>query len=197
MSILPRTFYNRATLNVAEELLGKKLVREYHGTLLTGIISETEAYLGENDSASHASRGQTPRNRIMYGAPGFAYVYFVYGMHYMLNVVTEPEGKAAAVLIRAIIPVDGIEIMKERRGRSGNDLANGPAKLCQTFAIDKKLNGWDLTLGQKLWIEEFKTIPKEYIKRGARVGIDYASPEHREAPWRFWFDEDFTELKER
>ena len=124
----------------------------------------------------------------MYGAPGIAYVYFVYGMHYMLNVVTEAEGKAAAVLIRAVVPIAGLSIMEQLRGGKGKDLAGGPAKLCQALAIDRTFNGWDLTLGQKLWIENNRSVPHELVRRGPRIGIQYASPQDREAPWRFWID---------
>ncbi|MGD8740695.1 MAG: DNA-3-methyladenine glycosylase [Desulfobacterales bacterium] len=191
MSILNRRFYARETLAVAGALLGKKLVRKYSGNILSGLICEIEAYLGSTDSASHAFKGKTPRNTVMFGRAGRAYVYFVYGMHYLLNVVTEEEENPCAILIRAIVPLDGIEYMQLNRGRSGKDLSDGPAKLCQALAIDKSLNGWDLTAGKKLWMEDRPSIPGRFIKRGPRIGIDYARPADRRAARRFWIDEKY------
>ena len=127
----------------------------------------------------------------MFGRAGRAYVYFVYGMHYLLNVVTEEEENPCAILIRAIVPLDGIEYMQLNRGRSGKDLSDGPAKLCQALAIDKSLNGWDLTAGKKLWMEDRPSIPGRFIKRGPRIGIDYARPADRRAARRFWIDEKY------
>lgn len=185
MTILSRNFYERDTVKVARALLGKKLVRRINSVLLSGMIVETEAYCGTEDSACHAHRGQTPRNTIMFGPPGHAYVYFTYGMHYMLNLVTEKEGNPCAVLIRAVWPLAGIEEMEARRGRKGKELANGPAKLCQALGINKSLNGWDLTCGRELWVEDYETVSEKMITSAPRVGIDYAQKEHREAPWRF------------
>ena len=185
MTRLNRKFYERDTLKVARALLGKKLVRQIKGGELSGIIVETEAYCGEADTACHAHRGKTPRNTIMFGEPGHAYVYFTYGMHYMLNLVTEEEGNPCAVLIRAVLPLTGIAQMEARRKRKGDDLTNGPAKLCQAFDIDKSLNGWDLTLGKELWVEDYKTIPAGSILATPRIGIDYAMEQHRNARWRF------------
>jgi len=189
MSILKHDFYACDTLQTARALLGKKLVRKHSGNILSGLICETEAYLGSLDSASHAAKGKTPRNRVMFGCAGRAYVYFVYGMHYLLNVVTEEEENPCAILIRAIVPLDGIEQMRRYRGRSGKYLTDGPAKLCQALAIDKSLNGWDLTAGKKLWVEDRPVVPRRYIKRGPRIGIDYAKPADRQAARRFWIDE--------
>ncbi|MGA2780540.1 MAG: DNA-3-methyladenine glycosylase [Smithella sp.] len=185
MSILDRKFYRRDTLQVARALLGKKMVRQIKGLELAGMIVETEAYCGEADSACHAHRGKTPRNTVMFGEPGHAYVYFTYGMHYMLNLVTEAKDNPCAVLIRAVVPLAGIEEMEARRKRKGAQLSNGPAKLCQAFGIDKSLNGWDLTSGKELWVADYKKIPAKSIKTTPRIGIDYAKEEHREAPWRF------------
>lgn len=185
MSILNRKFYHRDTLRVARELLGKKLVRRINGLDLSGMIAETEAYCGAEDSACHAYRGQTERNAVMFGKPGHAYVYFTYGMHYMLNLVTEEEKNPCAVLIRAIAPLDGIAAMETRRKRKGAELTNGPAKLCQALSIDKSLNGWDVTLGTELWVENYKRIPDSAIIATPRIGIDYAHQKHREALWRF------------
>jgi DNA-3-methyladenine glycosylase len=187
MSILDRKFYRCGTLQVARALLGKKLVRQINGLELAGMIVETEAYCGEADSACHAHRGKTPRNVVMFGEPGHAYVYFTYGMHYMLNLVTEAKGRPCAVLIRAVVPLDGIEEMEARRKRKGAELTNGPAKLCQAFSIDKSLNGWDLTCGKELWVADYKKIPAESIITTPRIGIDYAKKEHRDAPWRFLY----------
>ena len=185
MSILDRKFYHRDTLCVARDLLGKKLVRQINGLELAGMIVETEAYCGRADSACHAHRGKTLRNAVMFGKPGHAYVYFTYGMHYMLNLVTEDEEQPCAVLIRAILPLSGIEEMEARRKRKGTELTNGPAKLCQALSIDKSLNGWDLTLGHELWVEDYKKIPDSKIITTPRIGIDYAHQKDREALWRF------------
>lgn len=182
---LERKFYNRDTLEVAHDLLGKKLIRWLDGTELSGIIVETEAYCGESDSACHAHRGQTLRNATMFGPPGCAYVYFTYGMHYLLNLVTEEEGKPCAVLVRAILPLTGVAEMQARRKRRGKDLTNGPAKLCQALSIDKSFNGWDLTEGRQLWVEQHQNVPTDRISVTPRIGIDYARKEDREALWRF------------
>ncbi len=185
MTILHRKFYARDTLHVARALLGAKLIRLVNGAELSGMIVETEAYCGEADSACHAHRGKTLRNAVMFGKPGHAYVYFTYGMHYLLNMVTEDEGNPCAVLIRAVLPLAGIEEMEARRKKKGTELTNGPAKLCQAFGIDKCLNGWDLTCGKELWVENYKGIPDKSILTTPRIGIDYAKKEHREALWRF------------
>jgi DNA-3-methyladenine glycosylase len=201
VTILPQDFYARPTLTVARELLGQRLVRELDGQRLSGLIVETEAYIGPDDSASHAYRKRnSDRAQVMFGPPGRTYVYFIYGMHFMLNIVTEVEGFPAAVLIRATEPQEGIDLMQTHRfppplsasppsrflTSSLLHLANGPAKLCQALRIDKKLNNWDLTQGQDLWLEAAPAVPADAITTGPRVGIDYAQPEDRAAPWRFW-----------
>ena len=188
MTIIERDFFNRPTLTVARELLGQRLVREIDGQRLSGLIVETEAYIGPNDSASHASRGRTARTEVMFGPPGQTYVYFVYGMYYMLNLVTEPEGFPAAVLIRAVEPVEGVAVMRAYRRPANNEvnLTNGPGKLCQALAIDKTLHNWDIALGQKLWLEPGDRLPDSLVATGARIGIAYARPEDQVAPWRFW-----------
>jgi DNA-3-methyladenine glycosylase len=185
MDVLDRKFYERDTRYVARALLGKKLVRKIGRVTLAGMIVETEAYCGQEDSACHAHRGQTARNTVMFKAPGHAYVYFTYGMHYMLNLVTEKESNPCAVLIRAIMPLDGIKEMEARRKLKGARLADGPAKLCQALAIDKSLNGWDVTRGAKLWVEDFKKISAKSILASPRIGINYAKEEHRNALWRY------------
>jgi DNA-3-methyladenine glycosylase len=178
---------------VARELLGQRLVSELDGQRLSGLIVETEAYVGPTDSASHAYLGRNAgRAQVMFGSPGCAYIYLIYGMYFMLNVVTEPEGFPAAVLIRAIEPQEGLEIMQTNRfpphrlSAHPNQLTSGPGKLCQALGIGKTLNGWDLTQGQKLWLEPGAPPPPEAIATGPRIGIDYAQPEDRAAPWRFW-----------
>lgn len=185
MNILKEKFYSRDTLTVARNLLGKKIVRRLDGAKLAGIITETEAYCGSDDSACHAHRGMTRRNEVMFGPPGHAYVYFTYGMHYLINVVTESEGKPCAVLLRAIHPVCGLTRMEARRKRSGKNLVNGPAKLCQALGIDKTFNGWDLTRGSRLWLEDDQDIPDDRVCATPRIGIDYARREDRDALWRF------------
>ena len=186
MIILNKTFYELGTLKVARALIGKKLVRQIGSLELSGLIVETEAYCGKEDSACHAHRGKTKRNGVMFGPPGHAYVYFTYGLHYLLNMVTEAEGNPCAVLIRAILPVAGIEEMVIRRRRlKGPELTNGPAKLCQALGIDKTLNGWDLTAGNELWVEDYKKISTKLITATPRIGIDYATEQYRNAFWRF------------
>ena len=160
MALLKQDFFRRPTITVAQDLLGTKLLREYNGSILSGMITETEAYLGAGDSACHAARGRTPRNSVMFGPAGVAYVYFVYGMHFMLNIVTEQEETPCAVLIRAMKPLAGLAQMQDLRGKKGREVGNGPAKLCQAMAIDKSLNGWDITQGRVLWLEShLKLIP--------------------------------------
>ncbi len=184
---LPRSFYERPTLRVARELIGQLLVRVCQGRRLSGMIVEAEAYIGAGDSACHAWRGRTTRNAVMFGAPGHAYVYFTYGMHWMLNLVTEREDFPAAVLIRALEPVEGLEAMRAwRRGRPDRELTSGPAKLCAALSIDRALNGADVVEGEALFLEGYWNFSPAQLGRGARVGIDYAKPRDRTAPWRFW-----------
>jgi len=182
---LEHEFYRRPTLEVAESLLGKVLVRRLNGRKLAGKIVETEAYIGQEDLACHASRGKTARTSIMFEPGGRAYVYMIYGFYFCLNVVTETEGYPAAVLIRAIEPLSHTSVMRElRKGpRRDNDIGSGPGKLCMAMAIDKALNGEDLT-GNTLWIEDRK-FDVGKIKKTARIGIDYAG-EYRNKPWRFY-----------
>jgi len=208
---LNQKFYNRPTLKVAKELLGKYLVVEKDRNYLSGKIVETEAYIGPNDPASHAYRGMTPRNKIMFGDPGYAYVYFTYGMHHCLNFVTERKGFPAAVLIRALEPMDGIEIMKKRRKtvknpalrsalrpetqcrrkssgsktKGGDDLknlTNGPAKLCQALGIDRTLNGVDLC-SDIIYVEDRGNKPIQIVST-SRIGIK----EGKDKKWRFYIE---------
>lgn len=184
---LPGSFFKREALTVARELLGMRLVRRLNGERLAGIITETEAYSGEEDQACHARAGCTPRTVVMYGPPGRAYVYFTYGMHWCLNCVTGQEGYPAAVLIRAIIPTEGIEVIAARRSpQKPAQWCSGPGKLTLALAIDKSFNGCDLTdpLGD-LWLEQGDRIDDEQVIRGPRVGINCVSEPWRSMPWRF------------
>jgi DNA-3-methyladenine glycosylase len=180
---LPRSFYEQPTVDVARRLLGKYLVREHAEGTTVGRIVETEAYVGPQDKACHASRGRTPRTEIMFGPAGHAYVYFIYGFHYMLNIVTERMDFPAAVLIRAAEPVKGIRLMKKRRGtEERRNLASGPGKLCEAFAIDRTLNGSDVC-GDTIYIrEEGESVPSFIAK--SRVGVDYAG-KWKNKPLRF------------
>ena len=192
MAILEQNFFGQKTLTVASKLLGKKIVRNFNGALLTGMVAETEAYIGSKDSACHAFNGKTPRNSVMYGKAGVAYVYFVYGIHFLLNVVTEEEGNPCAVLLRGLVPLSGQDQMQILRKTKGKGLTDGPAKLCQAMAIDKTFNSWDLTQGKKLWFEDYKTIPDRHINAGPRIGINYADQKDRQALWRFWVAKDYN-----
>lgn len=170
---------------MARELLGCRLVRVLGGYRLSGIITETEAYIGEEDQASHASVGRTARNEVMYGPPGYAYVYLIYGVHHCLNVVTEQEGFPAAILIRSLQPGEGVDMMRRHRpGWPDSELANGPGKLCQALRIDRTLNGLDLVTGDTLFIERGDSIGEEQIQATPRIGVrgDQAA---LTAPWRF------------
>lgn len=180
---LPHAFYDRPSVEVARDLLGKTLWRRSEAGLTGGIIVEIEAYGGADDPASHAWRGQTRRNAVMFGPPGRAYVYFTYGMHYCLNAVTGPAGQAGAVLLRAIQPIVGLELMRERRGLAipDRDLARGPARLCQALGITSADDGTDLT-SDALWISESPMGAAEpIIAATPRIGISRAI----EHPWRF------------
>lgn len=166
------SFFNVTTEEVAQNLLGKILVRIYNGRILLGKIVETEAYLDENDFASHSAVGITERNKVMFGEAGLAYVYFTYGMHYCFNVVTGEVGKGSAVLIRALEPLEGIDLMKKFRNQENvQNLTNGPAKLCQAFRIDKKLNGEDLKTSSKIYIANSDDEEFEIVKT-RRIGIE-------------------------
>jgi DNA-3-methyladenine glycosylase len=186
-SKLPRSFYSRPALTVATDLLGKVLVRRREGKILAGIIVETEAYVGPHDLACHASRGHTPRTAVMFGAPGHAYVYMIYGFYFCLNVVTDRVGYPAAVLIRAVEPVENVDLMRELRNNPGREtnIASGPGKLCMAMSIDKQLNGADLR-GTTIWIEDRKLDPGP-VCTSPRVGVDYAG-EYKDKPWRFYVD---------
>jgi DNA-3-methyladenine glycosylase len=185
MKPLPPAFYNRDTILVAQDLLGKILIRENEGKTISGRIVETEAYTGPGDPASHAFRGPTPRSRIMFGPPGIAYVYFCYGVHHLLNVVTEKDGTAGAVLVRGLEPLEGIERMMENRGRDTEKaLLDGPGKLTEALEITLSLNGWDMTGGRELYIIKGQRQPGEQIIAAPRVGIKNGI----DKLWRFRLD---------
>ncbi|MBI5566420.1 MAG: DNA-3-methyladenine glycosylase [Chloroflexi bacterium] len=184
---LSQTFYAQPTRRLAKALLGCRLVRNLDGQRVSGVIVETEAYIGENDLACHARAGRTARTEVMYGRPGLAYVYFTYGLHWLLNVVSECEDYPAAVLIRAIEPVDGVAAMQAARGqRPIGQLTNGPAKVCQALRIDRAMNGVDLTDARSdLWIEADRTVPARSIGHGPRVGIGRTPEPWLSKPWRY------------
>lgn len=187
MDPLPESFYNRDTVQVARDLIGKTLVRQEGGGRISGLIVETEAYRGEEDLACHCRAGRTPRTEIMYGPPGRAYVYLIYGMYWLLNIVTEREGDPGAVLIRAVVPLEGQEIIAGRRaGMSRENWTNGPGKLSQALNITGDLNGLGVySSAGPLFIEEGKPVPPEAIKSGPRVGLDSVPEPWQSKAWRF------------
>jgi len=184
---LIRSFYSRSALDVASDLLGKVLVRQSRHRILSGKIVETEAYVGPHDLACHASKGHTPRTSVMFGPPGYTYVYMIYGFYFCLNVVTEPVGYPAAVLIRAVEPIENVDLMRKLRNNPEREtnIASGPGKLCMAMSINKQLNGADL-LGTTIWIEDRNLDPGP-IQTSPRVGVDYAG-EYKDKPWRFFVD---------
>ncbi|NKQ34920.1 MAG: DNA-3-methyladenine glycosylase [Chloroflexi bacterium] len=194
MTRLDYAFYARPACTVAPDLLGKRLVHLVNGRRLSGLIVETEAYCdsAERDLACHgdkANQGQpTARTAVMFGPAGHAYVYFTYGMHWMFNVVTGQPDQANAVLIRALQPEEGVEVMTERRGRRPHaQLTNGPAKLAQALAIDKSLNGANLCdPNGVIWIENVPDAVPETIVTGPRVGLGKTPEPWLSMPWRYW-----------
>ena len=184
MLILPKQFYNRSALLVAQDLLGCFLIRRINKTITKFKIVETEAYEGPNDLASHASRGRTARNEVMFGSPGIIYVYFTYGMHYMLNIVTSKKDYPAAVLIRAV------------ESCSSKVIGNGPAKLTKALQIDKSFNKLPIYNKKNgLWIESRIKDRKLQIVKTTRIGIDYAK-EYKDKKWRFYIkDNEFISRK--
>ena len=190
-SRLPRAFYDRPTLDVARELIGKVLVHRRQGVLTSGIIVETEAYIGEDDPACHAAPGRTRRNEPLYGPPGVSYVYLNYGIHCLVNVVTEPEGSPAAVLIRALEPLDGVATMRRRRARAAkgrrtpsdlptHDLCRGPGNLTMAMGITLAENRLDLR-ADRLYVEE-RGLSVAPLAWGPRIGIRVGT----DRPWRVW-----------
>lgn len=195
MKKLDREFYNRDSIVVAKELLGRVLVHQIGGQRISARIVETEAYMGIEDKAAHSYGGKrTPRVEVMYGGPGFSYIFMIYGMYYCFNIVTSEEGKPQAVLVRAVEPLEGTEWMSQRRyGRSYEQLTksqrrgltNGPGKLCGALSIDRDFNGMDLC-GNDVYVEEGKSRDFSIVT-SKRVGIDYAE-EAKEYPWRFYIE---------
>jgi DNA-3-methyladenine glycosylase len=183
---LERRFYARDPRAVAPDLLGKLLVhQDEEGGRRAGTIVEVEAYCGTEDPGSHAYRGETPRNRTMFGPPGGLYVYFTYGMHWCANVVTGDEGEGVAVLLRALAPKEGLEAMRQarKRARSERDLCSGPAKLCQALGLDRAYDGADLVTGDRgVWIEDDGIPPPAHPTVTTRIGLS-AGAEH---PWRWY-----------
>ena len=177
---LDRNFFNRPTLRVARELLGKFIVRGYDGCRFSAMITEVEAYKGPRDRACHAYGGRrTPRVQPLYGEGGTAYVYFVYGIHWMLNFSTAGKGKPEGVLIRGILP--DVEHAK---------LLAGPGRVTQYLRIDKRLDGADVTNSSEIWLEDRGLrIPAGRVNRGPRIGIDFAGPYWAARAWRFWLDD--------
>ena len=186
---LPRSFYERSAIQTARDLLGCRLVRLKDGIRLSGLIAETEAYEGEEDLACHARAGRTPRTQVMYGQAGHAYIYFTYGMHWLLNVVTEPEGSPAAVLLRAIIPVEGQEAMAFYRPSLARTphWTDGPAKLTQALDLDGQLNSCDLCDPTGLLFIEAgsQPVPDDQVLVGPRVGLFTVPEPWKSIPWRF------------
>jgi DNA-3-methyladenine glycosylase len=168
-----RAFFARSALTVARELIGLYLVHDDGRKVRRGRIVETEAYLGPRDRAAHSFRGRTARTEVMFGPPGYAYVYFIYGFWNCLNVVTAREGVPHAVLLRALEPLDGV-----------TDKTWGPGLLCRAMHVDRRLNGADLR-GDELWIERPAHAPRVAIGRSTRIGVDYAG-EWAQRPWRFF-----------
>lgn len=187
MPCLPRSFYQREVTIVARDLLGMRLVRQIGKERISGIIAETEAYRGEEDLACHARHGKTPRTEVMYGEAGRAYIYFTYGMHWLLNVVTGETGFPAAVLLRIIQPVEGTALIAANRsGRPESEWCNGPAKMCQALAITGTMNGIDLTgKDAGLWIEEAQAVPDARVSTAKRIGIESVPEPWKSIPWRF------------
>ena len=176
-----RDFYSRPTLDVINDIIGKIIVYDSSKGRLSARIVEAEAYIGEDDPACHAAVGKTERNEVMFGMPGFTYIYFIYGMYHCLNFVTEPEAKPAAILIRGAEPLDGIEIMKQNSlSNNERNLLNGPGKFCRSFGLDRKHNGLDLT-GEIIYLESDSYKPKKIITT-PRIGIKQG----KNRLWRFY-----------
>lgn len=181
MKRLERRFYARPTIALAKSLLGRVLVRESDRGVVAGRVVEVEAYCGEEDPGSHAFRGRTARNSVMFGPPGHLYVYFTYGMHFCMNIVAEKEGVPGAVLLRAVEPVEGLDVMAERRGVSDPRLlARGPGRLCQAFGVAREENGLDLVMGP-VWLEGRARLSGP-ILASPRIGLRPGMGQ----PWRFF-----------
>jgi DNA-3-methyladenine glycosylase len=186
--MLPASFFSRPTLTVTRQLLGQRLVRvEADGRRISGRIVEAEAYIGENDLACHCRSGRTPRTQVMFGPPGFAFVYLTYGMHWMFNCVTEESGLPAAVLIRAIKADEGLEQIESRRGQQPRKRwTDGPGKICQALNIFKDHNGLDLSKpGSEIFIEADQPFPDSSVTMTPRVGLNTVPEPWFSKPWRY------------
>lgn len=197
--ILSAPFFGGQTLDITPKLLGKFLVRKVGRKRIVAMITEVEAYVGPHDRASHASRGKTPRTEVMFGKPGYWYVYLVYGMHHCLNIVTERDGFPAAILIRSVathvnitprslnnvnMPIDSKIFHKNYRSLAS--IISGPGRVCKYFRIDRRFNKKPAIKSTGLWIEDRGVrIRSEQIRRGKRIGVDYAG-KWKDKPWRFW-----------
>ncbi len=186
---LGRDFFSENTVSVAKNLVGKELVRETEYGILTARITETEAYHGPEDKASHAFGNKlTPRTRVMFEEPGSVYVYLIYGMYHCLNFVTREKGFPAAVLIRSVKPLQGLSFMKKFRNRklkNLRDMTNGPSKLCMAMNINRDLNGLDSVISHEVYIKEGSLSESFKVGAGSRINIDYAK-EYALKPWRFF-----------
>ena len=185
-----RSFLTKDTVGAAKKMLGKLLVvSDGDSTRVSGMIVEVEAYCGVTDRGAHSYGGRrTARNEVTFGPGGHAYVFFIYGMYYQLNFVLGPVDHPHVLLIRAIEPVEGIDVMRERRGAmKDTNLTSGPGKLCIALGIDRSLNGEDLVEGDRIWAENHRTFADDEIAIGKRIGIDYAG-EDADLPWRFWVE---------
>jgi len=183
---LSRSFYARETVEVAYDLIGKRIIRHLDGETLTGRIIETEAYRSKDDAASHAFRGRTKRNAPMFGLPGTTYIYLIYGMHWLFNISAHIENIAGGILIRAIDPEQGLTKMQSLRGtKSPANLANGPARLAQALNLDKTFNTIDLVTHPELYLTEGSLLSDETITSGPRIRVS-GDPVAKNRPWRFW-----------
>jgi DNA-3-methyladenine glycosylase len=182
---LSSSFFDQGTIAVARSLLGAKLVTNYLGVETSGMIVEVEAYLGSDDPACHAARGKTPRNEVMFRAPGHCYVYLIYGMYHCVNVVTDPEGTGSAVLIRALEPLSGVDAMQRRRGGSKvklSHLTRGPGRLCEALSITTSLSGHHFDSSPRIWLEPYQSFSRSKIKTSGRIGISAG----KDLPLRFF-----------
>lgn len=190
MKPLPESFFDRDTVEVARDLIGKTLIRQERKTRISGVIIETEAYRGEEDLACHCRAGRTSRTEIMYGPAGRAYVYLIYGMYWLLNVVTEGVGNPGAVLIRSIEPLEGLEVIARRRvGQARRKWTDGPGKLCRALNIEGSFNGANICQSPgPLYIAQGRKIAPETIQTGPRVGLESVPEPWKSIAWRFKLD---------
>ncbi|RJO60076.1 DNA-3-methyladenine glycosylase [candidate division WS5 bacterium] len=189
MEKLNRTFFERPATEVAPDLLGKILVRKTKNGIISGKIVETEAYVGEEDLACHARNGKTERNRVMYGEAGLIYIYLIYGIYHNFNIVTAREHVPEAVLIRALEPIDGLDLVKKNlknfgKVRADRDFMRGPGKLCAALNLNKSFYAEDITSSKRIWVEDPHGGGNLEVETSKRVGIDYADI-YRDKLWRY------------